>query len=238
MANVNSTDPNTGAEIIRNRYHDNTTVKDGVRYTTEDDPNKLTSNDFLELMLTEMKMQDPTKPTDSQALMDSQLKMSTIESNLEMADSMKALQKSYAASALSTAANMIGRIVEDGSTNDKGQLKSYKVETVENKDGDLYVNVREIIGIQDALYNMDTKKFTPYDADGYIYEDGKKTDYKVVLKDGRFDRNDDGTLKLVDKDNKEVTDEAIIKKYVYGKSNPVYAEKTTSLPVDKIVEVR
>jgi len=237
MANVNSTDPNTGVEVIRNRYHDNTKVVDGVRYTTEEDPNKLTNNDFLELMLTEMKMQDPTKPMDSQQLMDSQLKMSTIESNLEMAESMKSLQKSYAASALSTASNLIGKIIEDGSTNDKG-LKSFKVETVENKDGDLYVTAREITGIQDILYNKETEKYTRYDADGFIYEDNVKTDFKVLLKDGRFDRNEDGSLKLKDKDNNDVTDDAILAKYVFGTSNAIYADKTTSLPIEKIVEVR
>ena len=240
MANVNSTDPNTGAEIIRNRYHDNTTVKDGVRYTTEDDPNKLTNNDFLELMITEMKMQDPTKPMDSQSLMDSQLKMSTIESNLEMAESMKALQQSYSNSALSTASSMIGKIIEDGSENEDGLLSSYVVETIENKGGSLYANAREMVGLRDALYNSETEKLTVYDpTDGTIYEDGEKTEYRIVLnEDNRFDRKEDGTLKLLDKDNNEVTDEAILEKYKYYNSSPLYAEETTAIPMENIIKVR
>ena len=157
---------------------------------------------------------------------------------MEMTAAMKSLQQSYATSALSTAANMIGRVVEDGSTDDKGQLKSYKVETVENKKGDLYVNVREIIGIKDGLINNDTKKLTLYDANGFIYEDDKKTDYKIVMKDGRFDKNDDGSLKLMDKDNNEVTDQDILNRYAYAGSNPVYAKNTTALPVGNIVEIR
>jgi len=238
MANVNSVDPNTGAEIIRNRYHDNTTVKDGARYTTEEDPNKLTNNDFLELMLTEMKMQDPTKPMDSQQLMDSQLKMSTIESNLEMSESMKALQKSYAASALSTAASIIGKMIEDGSENDQGELKSFQVETVQNQDGELFVNARELVGLQDRLLNTETKKLSGYDKNGVIYEEGEATEYSIVMKDGRFDRNDDGSLKLKDKDNKEVTDETILKRYIFTDSVPVYAKDTTAIALANIKEVR
>ncbi len=236
---ANTIDPNTGVEIIRNRYHDNTVVIDGVRYTTADDPNKLTNNDFLELMLEEMKMQDPTKPMDSQQLMDSQLKMSTIESNMEMAEAMKSLQQSYAASALSTAANMIGHIVEDGSTNDDGLLKSYRVETVENQNGDLYVNVREIVGIIDGLMDADSEELVLYDADGVIYDGENPTEYKVVLSgDGRFTYNDDGSLKIMTTDNEEVTDAAILAKYAYAGSQPSYAEDTSLIPIGNIVEVR
>jgi len=211
---------------------------DGNSVTAAVSNDQLTSEDFLKLMLAEMQMQDPTKPMDSAALMDSQLQMSQIESNMEMTAAMSSLQQSYATSALSTAANLIGHIVEDGSTDDSGLLKSYKVETVENKKGELYVNVRQLTGIQDALVNSETEKLTLYDADGYIYEDGEKTDYKVVLRDGRFEKNDNGTLKLLDKDNNEVTDEAIISRYVYGGSNAVYAENTTTLPISNISEVR
>lgn len=235
---VNTIDPNTGVEIIRNSYHDNTTVIDGARYTTKEDPNELTQDDFLELMLQEMKMQDPTKPMDSASLMDSQLKMSTIESNTAMAASISSLQQSFASSALSTAANMIGHIVEDGTTNDKGEVKSYQVENVENKDGELYVNAKELTGIKDALVNAETETLTIYDADGYIYEDGTKLDYRVALDaDGRFTYNDDGSLKIVDTDNQVVEDEAITKKYVYYASSAVYSEESTIIPLGSILVV-
>ena len=76
---------------------------DGNSITTAVSNDKLTNDDFLKLLLEEMKMQDPTKPMDSTALMDSQLKMSTIEANNDMSASLAALTKSYAASSLSTA---------------------------------------------------------------------------------------------------------------------------------------
>ena len=212
---------------------------DGNAYTTAVSNDQLTSEDFLKLMLEEMKMQDPTKPMDSSALMDSQLKMSTIESNIALADSMAAMQASYASSALATAANMIGHIVEDGSTDDNGLLKSYKVETVENQDGELYINVRQITGIADGLMNSETEELTLYDADGYIYEDEAKTDYRIALDyDGRFTYNDDGSLKIVDTNNEVVTDEAITSKYVYAGSSALYAENTVSIPLSNVQEVR
>lgn len=211
---------------------------DGNAYTTAISNDQLTTEDFLTLMLEEMKQQDPTDPMDSSALMDSQLKMSTIESNLALTESMQAMQASYASSALATAANIIGHVVEDGSTNDSGEIKSYMVDTVENKDGELYVNVREITGIKDALYNSETESLTLYDADGYIYEDGAQTAYRLSLNsDGRFTYNDDGTLKIVDSNNDVVTDETITSKYAYYGSSAVYSDDTTVIPLGSILVV-
>ena len=212
---------------------------DGNKYTDAVSNDQLTNDDFLKLMLEEMKMQDPTKPMDSAALMDSQLKMSTIESNMAMSESLQMLQQSYTSSALSTAANMIGHIVEDGSLDDKGQLKSYRVETVENKDGELYVNSRQITGIKDALINSEKEVSTSYDANGFIYEDETNIGYRIELNsDGRFTYNEDGTLKIIDQDNEVVTDEAITSKYVFAGSSAVYAENTNTIPLNSIVEVR
>ena len=104
---------------------------DGNRYTTHVSNDTLTNEDFLRLMMEEMKMQDPTKPMDSAALMDSQLQMSSIKANVDMTAAMESLKTSYAASALSTAANMIGHIVEDGQVGDDGLVKSYKVESID-----------------------------------------------------------------------------------------------------------
>jgi flagellar basal-body rod modification protein FlgD len=224
---------------VENVVTQSSTGIDGNAYTTSVSNDQLTSEDFLKLMLEEMKMQDPTKPMDSQQLMDSQLKMSTIESNMEMAQAMKSLQQSYAASALSTAANMIGRTVEDGSTNDKGLLKSYKVETVENKDGELYINAREITGIKDSLVDTEAESLVLYDSDGYIYEGETKTEYRVALNhDGRFTYNNDGSLKIIDENNEVITDEAITSRFVAGQAGFIYADASSLIPISNIKEVR
>ena len=120
---------------------------DGNSYTSAISNDKLTNDDFLKLLLEEMKMQDPTKPMDSQKMMDTQLQMSTIEANTEMSKAMTSLQTSYANSALSTAAGLIGNIIEDGTIGEDGLQKSFKVETVENKDGEMFVNARQLVGV-------------------------------------------------------------------------------------------
>ena len=212
---------------------------DGNSYTTSVSNDQLTNDDFLKLMLEEMKMQDPTKPMDSAALMDSTLKMSQIDSNTQMIESLKAMSESYASSALSTAANMIGHIVEDGSTDNSGLLKSYKVETIEKKDGELYADARQIVGITDGLMDSETKELILYDAKGYIYEDDVQTEYRISLDPkGRFTYNEDGSLKIVDENNEVVTDSAITNKYVFAGSSPRYAEATNAIPLNTIVEVR
>ena len=55
---------------------------DGNSYTTAVSNDKLTNEDFLNLMLEEMKMQDPTSPMDSSSMLSSQMQMSSIETNL------------------------------------------------------------------------------------------------------------------------------------------------------------
>jgi len=212
---------------------------DGNSYTTAVSNDKLTNEDFLKLMLEEMKMQDPTKPMDSAALMDSQLKMSTIEANQDMASAMVKMQNAYATSALSTAANLIGHIVEDGTLSSDGLLKSYKVETVENKDGELFVNARELVGIVDGLKNSVTDELVMYDANGNIYDGETMTDYHISLSaDGRFEYNDDQTLKILDTDNNVVTDTAITDKYLYAGSSIRYSDEITLIAFNNIDEVR
>jgi flagellar basal-body rod modification protein FlgD len=212
---------------------------DGNSYTSSISNDTLTNEDFLTLMLEEMKQQDPTEPMDSSKIMDDQLQMSTIDTNQKMSEALASLEASYATSALSSAANMIGHIVEDGTVDDTGMAKSYKVETVENKDGELYLSSREITGIIDGLLDTETDALTLYDADGWIYDGDTKTDYKVSLdEDGRFVYNDDGSLQLLDSDNNVVTDEDVTSKYVYGGSSARYAEDAESLLLTSIIEVR
>lgn len=144
-------------EVVRDRYLDNTQLINGVRYTTEEDSNKLTNNDFLELLLEELKNQDPTKPQDSAAMMDSQLKMSTIEANQDMATAMAGLSSSYKASNLSTAANMIKHVIEDGESSDSGVVPAYLVASVKQVDGEVIIVANKINSYneEDGTYEID-----------------------------------------------------------------------------------
>lgn len=222
---------------------DNVTVQsavgiDGNSYTTAISNDKLTNDDFLKLLLEEMKMQDPTKPMDSSALMDSQLKMSTIESNLDMANSMKALQASYATSALAASANLIGKIVEDGSVDSAGLLKSYQVQTVENVDGELYLNTRQLTGYVDRLVDTTTDSYVKYDSNGYILNsDGSKTEIMINMDKGRFVPSSTGGITLLDKDGKVITDADTVAKYVTDGASVVYSETPTKILVSAVKEI-
>jgi len=212
---------------------------DGNSFTTSISNDTLTNDDFLTLMLAELQQQDPTEPQDTAAILDSQMQMSQIQSNTEMAAAMTALQTSYASSALSTASNLIGNVIEDGSTDSDGILKSYRVETIENLDGDLYANAYQLIGFTDGLMNSETEELTLYDANGNIYEDGVVTDYKVSLDaEGRFEYNDDGTLMILDKDSNVVTDTTITDKYTYAGSSIKYSDEVSVIALGNIQQVR
>ena len=211
----------------------------GNSYTTAVSNDKLTNEDFLNLMIQELKMQDPTKPMDSAAMMDSQLQMSTIESNLAMSESMEALRMSYANSSLSTAANLIGKTVGNGEMGADGTTKSFKVETISNQDGELYVMARQMVGLSDVLQNTQTEAFTAYDPAGNIYEDDEMTDYRVSLDpNGNFVLDENGEVVILDTDGEVVTDEEITSKYTYYGSTIVYADMPEELPMGSITEVR
>ena len=214
------------------------TDANGNSYTKSISNDKLTNDDFLKLMIQELKMQDPTKPMDADKMMDNQLKMSTIESNLDMSKAMESLKTSYTQSALSTAANLIGHIVEDGSIGDDGLVKSYKVETIENQDGELYANVRQLTGYTDKIVDSDGNYIT-YDQNGVIYDGDDATDYRVDLDaNGRFILDDSGDVVILDENGEVVTDEDVNDRYNYGGKDVVYASETTAIPLENILKVR
>lgn len=211
---------------------------DGNSYTTAISNDKLTNDDFLKLLLEQMKQQDPTKPQDTTAIMDSQLKMSTIQSNYDMSTSLAALQASYANSALATSANLIGKIVEDGSVDANQIIKSYKVQTVENVEGELYVNALAMTGYTDTLYNTVDKTYVNYDTNGYILDSkGAKTGIQVQMKDGRFVTDSSGNITLLDSDGKKVTDATTIAKYVTDGAVTQYATTPTKILVSSIDKI-
>jgi flagellar basal-body rod modification protein FlgD len=211
---------------------------DGNSYTTAISNDKLTNDDFLKLLLEQMKQQDPTKPQDTTAIMDSQLKMSTIQSNSDMSTAMAALQASYANSALSTAANLIGKIVEDGSVDKAGLVKSYEVQTVENVDGELYLNALQLTGYADRLYDTTTKAYAKYDSNGYILDStGAKTAIQIQMKDGRFVPSSTGGITLLDANGKIITDAATVAKYVTDGASVTYASSPTKILVSSIKEI-
>lgn len=122
------------------------TTATGQSYTSAISNDGLTNEDFLKLMLEELKLQDPTKPMDSSSMLDSQMQMSSIQTNLSTIDAMKSLQESFAQMNLSSATNIIGRIIEDGNMGDDGNPKSYQISSVESVDGKVEATGYQVIG--------------------------------------------------------------------------------------------
>jgi flagellar basal-body rod modification protein FlgD len=119
--------------------------KYGNKYSTAVSNDKLTNEDFLNLLLTEMKMQDPTKPMDSDKMLQNQMDMSTIDANTKMSESMKSLEKAFVQSNISTSANMIGKVVQKGISED-GETYQYLVSSVEQKNGEIVLNGKQLTG--------------------------------------------------------------------------------------------
>lgn len=217
---------------------------DGNAYTSAVSNDTLTNEDFLTLMLAEMQQQDPTDPTDTSSLLDSQMQMSQIQSNQDMVTALEAMQASYSNSAISTAANLVGTSIKTGETDDSGDDKIYKVVQVDNSNGELSVQAQQFIGVIDGLEIADTTtgegtgEIAKYDADGTIYEDDVATDYRVSLSsDDRFNYNADGSIMILDSDNEVVTDTAITSKYIYGGYSLMYSDEAVEIPVNSITSL-
>ncbi len=119
---------------------------DGNTYTTAVSNDKLTNNDFLMLMIEELKMQDPTKPMDSQSMLTMQMQMSSIETNLQMVNAMTGMQTAINQSNLSNASGLINGIVENGEYAEDGSSKQFVVASVSLEDGEVLLSAYQIVG--------------------------------------------------------------------------------------------
>ena len=83
MAEVNSANSVTGTDSYGNKY------------TQSVSNDSLTTNDFLKLMIEELKLQDPTKPMDSSKMLSTQMQMSTLNANMEMIKALQSIQTAF-----------------------------------------------------------------------------------------------------------------------------------------------
>lgn len=113
---------------------------------------QLESSDFITLMLTQLKLQDPTSAVDSSTMLDTQLQLSNLEASTATVEAMEALQSTFEQSALSSSASLIGTIVENGDTDDEGNNKQYKISSVSMNDGEISLTAYELTGYYDVYY--------------------------------------------------------------------------------------
>lgn len=225
MAEINSTNSVTGTDSYGNQY------------TQSVSNDSLTTNDFLKLMIEELKLQDPTKPMDSAKMLSTQMQMSTLNANMEMIKALQSIQTAFSQSSLSTATGVIGKNIENGSTNKDGALKAFTVESIENIEGEIQVIAREWLYLHNgiSLKDGDELKVANYDETGNLYnENGEKTGQTIVLESLGKPLVKDGKLVVKDADGNEVADH----KYVAnGKSTVVVSDETVSMPFSSITKI-
>lgn len=221
---------------VENNVSVNTsTGVDGNAYTSSISNDQLTNNDFLRLMIEELKMQDPTKPMDSQQMLSTQMQMSSINTNLQTIETMKYLADSFAQSGLSNAANVIGRNIEDGNVGENGVNKAYTVRSVESIDGVVYLKAQQILYIEDQVKDKDGE-YIYYNVQGEILDkEGNKTGNKVALEGpGRIILGEDGNPVILDKNNEIIKDSGYT---ADGTVMPVYSDQLTSIPFSSVTKI-
>lgn len=216
---------------------DTNTAKDayGNSYTTSVSNDQLSTSDFLALMLQELKLQDPTKPMDSQSMMDTQMQMSSMQTNMTLSNSMQELVSTFNQSALSNASTLIGRNIETNQVDEDGVTKAYTVTSVETQGGDLVLKGRQILYMQDIVKDGDGNVLQ-YDKDGYIYgSDGEKTGEKIVLESkGNIALDENNKPIILDADNNTVEDNP----YTYtGQNAKVYSDEISSIPMGNVAQI-
>ena len=214
---------------------------DGNTYTSSVSNDSLSTNDFLKLMIEELKLQDPTKPMDSARMLQTQMQMSTLNSNLSMVKTLESIQKAFTQSSISTATGVIGKHVENGALAEDGITnKAFVVRSVENTEGDIRANVQrmlyleQVVTIPDPLDSSKTKMIN-YDAAGYIYDDnGQKTGQKVALSNPGVPLVKDGKPVILDESGNEVTGHNFT---LSGQNMPVYSDATEQIAFSSITKV-
>ncbi|MFW2379922.1 flagellar hook assembly protein FlgD [Aliarcobacter butzleri] len=210
----------------------------GNTYTTSVSNDSLTTNDFLKLMIEQLKLQDPTKPYDSAKMLETQMQMSTLNANMQMISTLESISTAFQQTSISNAAGLIGSSIENGSKNSSGSLKSYYVESIENVDGSLIVKGRELLYAKDKIQlNVDGEvKAVNYDDSGNIYnEKGEKTGETLVLDSiGQPSVGTDGKLKVKDTNGKEISNHNY---ELTGTYTLVYSTELTDIPYSSITRI-
>lgn len=213
---------------------------DGNSYTSSISNDELTNNDFIKLMIEELKLQDPTKPMDSKQMLSSQMQMSTIGTNQEMVAAMQSLKSSFANSALSNAANVIGKNIENGEVGEAGVSKAFSVRSVENVDGEVQLKAQEILYLENDVVLSDGDSSTKdpyvnYNANGEILNaNGEKTGEKIALQAAGQPLVKDGNLVVFNENNEEISDHNF---ELTGTRTSVYSDQLTSIPFSNVTKI-
>jgi flagellar basal-body rod modification protein FlgD len=213
---------------------------DGNSYTSAISNDQLGNEDFLKLMIQELKLQDPTKPMDSAKMLSTQMQMSTISTNQEMIKAMQSMQTAFTQSSLSNASGIIGKNIEDGNIGSDGVTKAYTVRSVENIDGEIQVKAQQMLYVENRVIvpsatDATKSEIVDYNAAGEILDSkGLKTGNKIVLTSPGVPLLSDGKLTILDANNAKLTSHNYT---LAGVTVPVYSDQLTTLPFSSITKI-
>ncbi|MFA7020991.1 flagellar hook assembly protein FlgD [Aliarcobacter sp.] len=214
-----------------------TTDSYGNQYTQSITNDQLTTNDFLKLMIEELKLQDPTKPMDSAKMLSTQMQMSTLNANMEMIKSLQAIQTAFNQNSLSTATGIIGKNIENGSVNEDGALRAFAVDSIEIIDGEIMVQVSEWQYLYNgiALKDGDSYKNAKYDEEGNLYDsDGNRTGETIALESLGKPLVKDGKIVIKDENGEEVSTHDYV---LSGKTQIVLSDESVTIPFSSITKI-
>lgn len=212
---------------------------DGNSYTTSISNDQLTTDDFLKLMIQQLKLQDPTKPMDSKEMLSTQMQMSTINTNQELIKAMQTIQTTFSQTALSNATGMIGKNIEDANVGSTGITKAYTVRSVANNNGEIQLTAQEILYLEEQVITPSSTDSTKnvvvnYNTAGEILDDnGNKTGNKIVLTNPGQPLVSNGALTVLDANNNKVTN----KYSLSGVTIAVYSDQMTTIPFSSVTKV-
>ena len=83
-------------------------------FTTAVEQEGLSNEDFMKLFLTQLQNQDPTKPMDTQSMLDQTMQMSTIEANNTNIKALESMKNSFNSSQMLGSVDLIGKHIDIG----------------------------------------------------------------------------------------------------------------------------
>jgi flagellar basal-body rod modification protein FlgD len=149
---------------------------------------------------------------------------------------MQSLQTAFSQNALSNAANIIGKNIEDGNIGENGVSKAYTVRSVENVDGEIQVIAQQMLYLEDRIITDEEEpSIINYNVNGEIMdENGNLTGDKIALNNpGEPLLDEDGKLVVLDENNEQIEHNYKLA----GVSSPVYSDELTSIPFSTITKV-
>lgn len=103
----------------------------------------LTAEDFLRLLIVQLQNQDPTEPTSNEELLGQLSQMQSLQSNLDLSETLENLTSAQLSSAFTSSAGaLIGKQIE--ATDENGEPVSGIAERAILREGKTYIGVGDI----------------------------------------------------------------------------------------------